>query len=1022
MKNYFTQKKIFYFFTLFWFLFYFTGVQEAHAQAKLLQVKGIVTLKKGETLPGVDIVIKGTTQGTTTDLNGKYSISSVPSNATLIFSFLGMQTKEVPVNNQSVINVTLSPISASLNQVVVVGYGTQTKGSVTGSVVSVKGSKIARVPSMNLSNALAGRLPGLVAVTRSGEPGEDAATLLIRGTNTLGNNSPLIVVDGIPGRSLNRLDPNDIKSVTILKDASAAIYGSRAANGVILITTKQGIIGKPKISINLNQGWSQPTFIPHMADAATYAQMINEINIYRGTPIVYSAADIKKFKDGSDPWGHPNTNWFAAVFKPATPQYRWDASVQGGTNNTKYFISVGTNYEDAIYKHSATYYSQANFRTNIDTKISKNIHVGFGLAGRQENRNFPSRSAARIFRMLMRGKPTMQAYWPNGLPGPDIEYGDNPAVITTNKTGYNRDKRYILNTNARLNITIPWVKGLSLTANASIDKIIDNHKVWDKPWYLYTWDGHSYDSITGKPLLLRGKRGFSAPQLRQTFSDEQRITLNAYVKYKHSFSEKHHISAMVGYEQTQGNWMDFWASRKYFVSAAIDQLFAGGNLQKNNGGTATHNARLSYFGRMTYNYMEKYLVQFVWRYDGSYIFPKNHRFGFFPSISVGWRISNENFWKNNIHVINYFKLRASLGQTGNDRINPYQFMSNYAFDPLRTYVFNKSVEEKILHELTVPNPNITWEVANESDIGFDAQMFGGKLKISGDYFYNVRTHILWWKNASVPATTGLTLPRENIGKVENHGYEFNIGYGKSSGKVHFTVSVNGGYAQNKILFWDEAPGAPSYQKSTGHPMNTGLYYEAIGIFKDWAAVNAYPHWPGARPGDIIFKDVNHDGVINGLDEVRNNKSSMPTFTGGINFSLSYKNFDIYLLFQGATGAVRYHSTESGEMGNYLEDDAKGRWTVNNPNASKPRAWNRQNEYWMNQPNTYWLRSTNYIRLKNLNIGYTIINNKAGIDNLRIFISGTNLFTLTKLKDFDPESTGRGYPLNKIYNVGLNFTF
>ena len=987
-----------------------------------MTVKGTVTTTKRQTLPGVTVLVKGTTNGTVTDLNGKYTLSGVPSNATLRFSFVGMQTKDIPVNNRSVINITLSPISVGLNQVVVVGYGVQKKVSVTGSVASVTGSKIEQVPVINLSSALEGRLPGLTAIATSGEPGSDNATLLIRGASTLGNNSPLIVVDGIPNRDLTRLDPSDIKSITVLKDASAAIYGSRAANGVILVTTKQGTIGKPKISINFSQGWAQPTIIPPMADAATYAQMLNEINLYRGTSPPYSAADIKKFKNGSDPWGHPNTNWFATVFKPAAPQYRWDALLQGGTDNTKYFISVGSNYQDAIYKHSATYYSQVNFRTNINTRVSKFIHVGIGLAGRQENRHYPSRSAGRIFRMLMRGKPTMPAYWPNGLPGPDIEYGDNPVVITTGKTGYDHDKRYILNTNAKLNITIPGVKGLSLIANASIDKTIDNHKVWDTPWYLYTWDGTSYDSITGKPLLVRGKRGFAAPQLRQTMSNQQRITLNAYINYNHSFGEKNHVGAMLGYEQTQGNWMDFWAFRKDFVSSTIDQLFAGGNLDKNNGGTATHNARVSYFGRLNYRYMEKYLVQFVFREDGSYIFPENHRFGFFPSISVGWIISHENFWKNNIHVINYFKLRASWGQTGNDRIEPYQYMTSYAFDPTRTYVFNQTVEEKILHELNIPNPNVTWEVANQKDVGFDAQLFNGRLTISGDYFRSLRTHILWWRNASVPATTGLTLPRENIGKVESHGYEFSIGFRKNFGKLHFSVNANGGYAQNKIIFWDEAPGAPIYQQSTGHPMNTGLYYVAIGIFKNTAAVNSYPHWDGARPGDIIFKDVNHDGVINGQDRVRIDKNSLPTFTGAISFSLRYKKFDVDLLFQGATGAVRYHHTDSGEIGDYLLDDAQGRWTVNNPNASKPRAWDRSNPYWVNQQNTYWLRNSNYLRLKNLLISYTIINNKAGIDNLRIYISGTNLFTWDKLKSFDPEVSGnQAYSLNKIYNIGLNFT-
>jgi len=301
-------------------------------------------------------------------------------------------------------------------------------------------------------------------------------------------------------------------------------------------------------------------------------------------------------------------------------------------------------------------------------------------------------------------------------------------------------------------------------------------------------------------------------------------------------------------------------------------------------------------------------------------------------------------------------------------------------------------------------------------------MFGGKLSISGEYFYNYRFNILWWRNASVPTSTGLTLPRENIGKVANQGYNFNVKYSNHSKKLHYSVGVNGGYAKNKIIFWDETPGVPIYQQSTGHPMNTGLYYKAIGIFKDQAAVDAYPHWDGARPGDIIFKDVNNDGVINGLDRVRIDKNSVPRFSGGLNFLLGYNRFFMTLALQGATGAVRYNYTDSGEIGDYLYRDAHGRWTVNNPNASKPRAWNRQNEYWKNQQNTYWLESTNYIRLKNLQIGYKLINNKSGISSLSVYFSGMNLLTLTKLKDFDPESTWNGYPPSRVYNVGCNITF
>ena len=987
-----------------------------------ITVTGTVTDEKGNPLPGVNIIEKGTTNGTVTDAQGNYTLQVSSPDAVLAFSFVGYKSQEVVVGNRKVVNVTLVEEAIGLQEVVTIGYSTAKKATVTGSIATVKGDKLKQTPSINVSNSLVGHLPGLVAVTRTGEPGNDDATLRIRGTNTLGDNSPLIVVDGIPNRNLTRLDPSDISSITILKDASAAIYGARAANGVILITTKRGEIGKPVIHVTMNRGWTQPTIIPPLCDAATYAQMINEINEYRGRPPKYTDEDIQKYKDGSDPWGHPNTDWFGATFKKAAPQKYGNVSVSGGTESVRYFVSVGGNYQDGIYKNSATYYSQANFRTNIDGKISKNIHLGFDLAGRQENRNYPTRSMYAIFRMLMRGKPNLPAYWPNGLPGPDIEYGDNPVVITTNQTGYDRDKRYLFQSNTKLDITIPWVKGLTLTGIASVDKNFDNHKLWQKPWYLYTWDGTSYDT-NGDPVLVKGKRGFSDPRLTQSMNDGQRVTLNALLNYDHTFSQVHHVKALFGYEQIKGASMYFSAFRRYFVSTVVDQMFAGGDLEKDNNGSASQNARMSYFGRLNYDYKGKYLAEFVWRYDGSYIFPEGHRFGFFPGISLGWRISEESFWKNNLSLINYFKLRASWGQTGNDRIEPYQFLSSYAFDPTHTYVFNESVEEKILHESRIPNPDITWEVANESNVGFDGQMFNGKFIFSADYFYNYRTHILWWRNASVPATTGLTLPRENIGKVANQGFEFDLSYNNRFGNLRYTVGVNGGYEKNKIIFWDETPGVPDYQKSTGHPMNTGLYYKAIGVFKDQAAVDAYPHWANARPGDIIFEDVNHDGVIDGLDRVRIDKNTIPRFTGGMTVSLGYRNFDFSMLLQGATGAIRYHNTESGEIGNFLIEDAEGRWTKDHPSTTKPRTWNRDEEYWRNQANTYWVRNTNYLRLKSLEIGYNILNNKAGIKNLRVYFSGMNLFTLDKLKSFDPEVTSTtAYPLNRVFNFGVGLTF
>lgn len=984
-------------------------------------VSGTVKDTQGEPIPGATVSLPGTTIGTATDLDGRYALS-VPEGSTLVFSFIGFETQRIAVGDKSIIDVVLKEDMASLDEVVVVGYGTQKKATITGSISTVEGKDLAAVPSINFSNTLTGRIPGLTAVTRTGEPGGDATTLRIRGANTLGNNAPLVVVDGIANRSLDRLNASDIESITVLKDASAAIYGAQAANGVILITTKRGKSGAPEVSIELNQGWSMPTMLPKMADAATYATMLNEINQYNGQPDVYDAEEIQKFRDGSDPWKYPNTDWFAETLKPSAQQRTGNLSVRGGSDNMTYFVSLGGNFQDGIYINSATNYSQANFRANLDGKISENIRMSFDVAGTQENRNYPTRSAGSIFAFLMRGKPDLHAYWPNGLNGPDIEYGDNPVVITTDQTGYDRDKIFNLDTRMTVDVSIPWVEGLSLSGNASMDQTFQNNKLWQTPWYLYTWDKVTYNE-NNEPHLVKGQRGYSDPRLTQRGDNTQRISLNGLITYTRSFADKHNVNLLVGSEKITGESMNFGGFRRYFISTAVDQMFAGGELEQSAFGSATQHARLNYFGRVNYDFVGKYLFEFVWRYDGSYIFPDAGRFGFFPGFSAGWVLSEENFLKEKVSWLNFLKVRGSWGQTGNDRIEPYQYLTSYGFGSTN-YVFNENWEEKTLSELRIANPNITWEVANQSNIGFDAQLLNGKLSLAGDYFYNLRTNILWQRSASVPNTSGLTLPRENIGEVVNQGVEFQVGYGDAVGGLSYTVSVNGGYQENNIKFWDETPGAPEWQRSTGSPMNTNLVYKAIGIFEDQAAVDAYPSWVGARPGDVIFEDVNQDGVIDGLDRVRTQKTDIPTFQGGLNIDLRYKKFYTTIFFQGATGAQRnMFYMMQGEAGNFRASDAEGRWTVENPSSSKPRTWNRYSEYWRNYDNTYWLEDNDYLRLKNLVVGYNFEIPALGVKQVNVYFSGMNLFTMSSIKDHDPESSSNtAYPLNKVYNLGLSFSF
>jgi TonB-linked SusC/RagA family outer membrane protein len=1002
------------------------------------------------TLAGVTVSVKATGESTQTDENGRFTINA-PKNATLVFTYVGYNSQEMKLGNQTELYVDMRSSNLALDEVVVVGYGTQRKATLTGSVAAIKGSELVKTPSMNVSNTLGGRLPGLVTVTPSGEPGADGSILRIRGINTLGNNSPLIVVDGIPGRSLERIDPSTIESVTVLKDASAAIYGAQAANGVILITTKRGKSGKPLITASFNQGFGRPTVLPKMADAATYATMLNEINEYAGRSPKYTEEEIQKYRDGSDPWAYPNTNWFDEVLRPWSGQNYGNVSMSGGSENMRYFVAISSRSQNGYYYNAGTKYQQYDLRTNLDANINKYISLGIDVSGRVEDRNYPTRSAGSIFRMVMRGKPNEIAYWPNGMPGPDIEYGDNPVVVSTKATGTDHSKWYVINTNAKLNIKVPWVQGLSLTANAAIDKNINFRKLWQTPWYLYSWDGVTRDA-NNTPVLERSQKGFSSPALQEWMQDNQNILVNGLINYETDILDDHHINFLVGAEKITGRGDNFTAYRRNFASPLIPQLFAGAQDEfMSNDGYAYQQARLNYFGRVNYGFQEKYLAEFVWRYQGSYIFPEDSRFGFFPGLSLGYVISKEDFF-DNVSFVDNLKLRASWGKTGNDQIDEWQYLSTYGLGGLRAqpwnpplpYITNGNVQNLALYETLIPNPNATWESAKQSNYGFDAALLGNRLYVTADYFIYKRSDILWARNASVPGSTGLLglLPRENLASVSNRGFDFSINYTNQNSKFLYSVGLNGGYQKNRIDFWDEPGGRPDYQKSTGYPIGSTLFYRAIGIFRDQADVDKYPHWSGARAGDIIFEDVNNDGEINDLDRIRIEKSNIPTFTGGVTLNMQYAGFDFSLLLQGAFGGVRYINTESGEIGNFLQSYAEDRWTADNPDAKAPRTFNRGNEYWIGNWNTFWLRKTDYVRLKNIELGYTLPGNllsKAGIQSVRVYVNAFNLLTYAPdLKnEFDPELTGgdrnsptggdvstagQGYPLQKIINGGISVTF
>ncbi len=1009
-------------------IFIFISFSALGSAQQTQRVKGTVVDGAGEPLIGVNVAVKGVPIGTITDIDGNYSLQVSP-DATLVFSFIGFKTIEVPVGGRSVIDQTLQEDSQDIDEVVVVGYGTQKKVTVTGSVASLKGEELKASPTTNLTNGMVGRMPGVIGFQRSDEPGGGGTTIRIRGTNSLGSKDPLIVIDGVPGRAggLDRINPNEIESISVLKDAAAAIYGARAANGVILVTTKRGKEGKPTVTYTGNMGFATPTRLPEVCDAYEYSVLLNEINTNAGGSPKYTDEDLELFRNGKDPWGHPNTNWYDEAIKRVSPTYRHDVSLSGGSEKFKFYLNLAANGEDGIYKKSANRYDQYSVRTNIDAKVNSYLDLSYGTIARMEVRHYPTYGASDIFSALVRSKPNQVGYWPSGEPGPDIEYGHNPVVMGTDATGKDLQKDYYLQNTLKINLKIPGVEGLTLTGSGTYDKYFKNRHRFATPYILYSWDGNA------EHKLSPGQRGPATPELSEERTDQTFWMVNALANYDRTFG-KHTIGITVGTEaeKRDQNWVK--AFRKYFVAASKEDLDLGGVSEMSNNGNGWQEARLNYFGRVAYNYLERYLVEFVWRADGSYRFPKGKRYGFFPGISAAWRVSEENWWKEHVRFIDYLKLRGSISQTGNDALldtngnldRSIQYLNTYKFAGY--YLYGDSYEPYIEPTRT-PNPNITWEVGTTYNIGLDLKFLQNRLSWETDVFYHRRTNMLIYRNASLPETSGITLPRENLGKMCNRGFESLIGWQDRAGKVDYNASINMTYAKNKILFWDEVPGVPAYQRSTGHLANTDLYYIYDGVFKDQAEVDATAaKWNGARPGDIKFKDVNGDGKIDADDRVRSNKNAEPKFVAGITLGANWNNFDLMMLFQTALGGETYVWRErAGEAGNFYKETFQNRWTPENPSSVHPRVFNRENEYWVSNRNTYYLKSTNYLRLKNVEIGYTFrlpAIEKVGISHLRVYMNATNLFTIDGVKVQDPEAndTGREYPQRRMVNFGATVTF
>lgn len=1006
------------------------------AQASSKITGKVLDAESAAPIPGVNVVIKGTSEGTTTDTEGKFVLNVSDQNAVLVFSFIGFKTVEVPVGSQTVLDVSLSADIESLSEVVVVGYGETKKESLSSAITSVKGKDLVMSPQANLSNSFAGRVSGVVTSSSSGEPGFDGARLLIRGQSTTGDNSPLVVIDGVANRlgGLERIDPNDIESVSVLKDASAAIYGAQAANGVILITTKRGLKSSgPVFNLTYNQGFAKPTRLPEMADAPTYATILNEIQYYRspagGLNQIYDASEIEKFANGSDPVHYANSDWIDAVLKPYSLQDQQNLSIAGGSEEVQYFVSLGRRHQEGIYKNTNLEYEQWNVRSNIDIKLTKNLRMGLDLAARSEDRTAPTESAGNIFRSTFRTYPTLPVYYPGNLPSPGIEAGLNPVVIATDQAGFDKQPKSVVNTLLNFDYKVPFAKGLSLKGFYAYDRIFESRKYFRQPWTVYQINT-SNNPETYDPV----KRGPVTAELTERQRNDMLSTANISINYERDMGATF-LKAFLAYEQNVQEAQWFQAFRRGFLTPLIPEIDLGGSApeESSNSGNSERFTRRNYFGRLSVDHNQRYMAEVQFRYDGSSKFMKGNQYGFFPSASVGWRISEESWF--NVSAIGNLKLRASYGLLGNDRIRPFQYLNtfnlrsgNYVLDgtPVPTF----GVQQ-------LANPNITWETAKKLDIGIETTLFGA-LKLELDYFNEHRNDLLIPRTGSIPYVSGIVneydvaaiVPDENIGEVKNQGFETQISYSHNAGPVGLSFTGNFTYNKSEVVFMDDPEGIPSYQQREGLPLGSQLLYRTVGIFTTEEQLANNPKLPGNQLGDLMFEDVDKDGVITANDRVRENLSNVPQIVYGFTAAATYKNFDLTILFQGQARSVQYVLTESGEVGNYFESWAANRWSPTNPDGTYPRVDVRTSSSingGLNR-NDFWLYNTAFLRIKNVELGYNLpatAYEKIKLTAARVYVNAYNLATFSKVKDFDPEGQSESaqfYPQQQIFNVGVNLKF
>ena len=1003
--------------------------------AQTATVSGVVKDDTGEPVIGAGVLVKGTTLGTITDIDGHFSFRADDLNGVLVVSFVGMETQEIPMKGKGTFDIVLKSSNTLLEEVQVVAYGAQKKVTLTGSISSVNTDELLKVPTASIGNMLSGVLSGVSSIQSSGQPGGDDPDVFIRGISTLNtmNAKPLYLVDGVE-RSFFQIDPNEVENITILKDASStAVFGVRGANGVIIVTTKRGKEGKAKINASFSYGIQTPTRMPEFVNSYDYATFLNEAYTNDGKDPKFTPEAVEAFRTHSNPIIYPDTDWMELLFKSSAPQTQGNVNISGGTERVRYFISMGMLDQKGFFKNHDTRYdanfnfNRYNYRANLDIDFTKTTLVAINMGGRVEKRNFP-RSGDDINQLFRR------IYWATPFSGPGIVDGKwikgNSQYLPVGLSdglgniygrGYGSKTTNVVNLDLALTQKLDFVtKGLQFKIKVAYNSGYDHTKERAtsiesyQPWYRkdVTWMEHPAGSDPNEVVYIQdGEAGLIS--YAESFGKSRDWYAEASFDWKRDF-DLHHLSALALYNQ----------SKTYYPDSDYPGIPRG---------------YVGLVGRVTYDYDNKYLIEGNVGYNGSENFAPGNRYGFFPAVSGGWVLTQEEFLKDN-PVVNFLKIRASYGIVGNDRYHPYGtgFMDRFLYLP-NSYFIGSGYQfgtgtswSPGAYEKSFGNSGLSWEKSAKQNYGIDFSLFNQKLSGSIDYFYEKRTDILA-KASTDPIIHAMSLPVLNLGIVSNKGVELNLKWNHKINSFRYWTNLNVSYAKNKIVYQDEVPSEYTYTLKTGHPVGQpfglkvrGFYYEGMEDVADHSYV--------LKEGDVVYEDLNHDGKIDDNDKTAIGYPSYPLLNAGLTLGVDYKGFDFSMLWVGATKTSRVlEETFRKPLGetydrSLMSHQFTDRWTPETAATAKlPRATidGVKNNY---RDSELWVKDASYLRLKNIEIGYNFrlpFMPKIGMEKMRVFMTGYNLLTFDKLKISDPESMSSGvpqYPVMRVINFGLNVSF